>query len=60
MRIGEALFNLSSRQADPLLKLFFGHVTSLIGRNVMTQYSENFPGLLHTCDKFEENMPYGC
>ena len=58
-REGEALFNLSSRQAHPFEKHVFGHVTSLIGWNVMTPYSEIFPGLLHTCAEFEENPPSG-
>ena len=35
-------------------------MTSLIGENVITAYSENIPGLLHTPAKYEKNPPYGC
>ena len=43
MRTDEPLLKLSSGQAHPFEKHVFGHVTTLIGRNVMTPYSENFP-----------------
>ena len=43
MWIDEVLFNLSSGQAHPLQKHVFGHVTSLIGQDVVTPYSESFP-----------------
>ena len=44
----------------PFQKRIFGHMTSLIGENVITAYSENIPGLLHTPAKYEKNPPYGC
>ena len=39
--------------------VIFGHVTSLIGRNVTAAYSNKFPRLLHTPAKFEKNPPDG-
>ena len=39
--------------------IFFGHVSSLNGQNVMKPYSKTFPGLLHTHVKFEKNPPSG-
>ena len=42
MWIGEELFKLPSGQAHPFEKHVFGHVTSLIGLNVMAPYSEIF------------------
>ena len=41
-------------QAYPSKKDVFGHVTSLIGRNVTAAYSNIFPELLHTPAKFEK------
>ena len=37
------LRKLSSGQGRPSKKRFFDHVTSLIGENVITAYSEKFP-----------------
>ena len=53
------LRKLSSGQGCPSKKCIFGHVTSLIGENVIAANSENFPGLLHTPAKYEKNPPYG-
>ena len=50
------LCKLSSGQRRPSKKHFFGHVTSVIGRNVTAAY-RNSPGLLHTPAKFERNLP---
>ena len=53
-------FKLSSGQAYPSKKDIFGHVTSLIGRNVIAAYSKKkSPRLLHTPAKFEKNPPNG-
>ena len=46
---------LSSGQGRPSKKRIFGHVTSVIGRNVTAAYPKNSPGLLHTPAKFEGN-----
>ena len=60
------LYNKTTCQIScELVKHFFklspGHVTSLIGQNVMTPYSEKyFTELMHTYAKFEENRPNGC
>ena len=44
------LHKLSSRQGRPSKKRFFGHVTSLIGKNVIAAYSEKFPrATAYTC-----------
>ena len=44
------LYKLSSGQGRPSKKLIFGHVTSLIGENVIPAYSEKFPrATAHTC-----------
>ena len=40
------------------VKCNFGHVTSLIGRNVVTPYPEKFPGLLYIPTKYEKSAPY--
>ena len=37
------LCKLSSGQGRPSKKRIFGHVTSLIGENVIVAYSEKFP-----------------
>ena len=58
-RIDKTPFRLTSGQAYPSKKHIFGHVTSLIGRNVSAAYSKIFPGLLHTPAKFEKNPPNG-
>ena len=41
---------LSSEQGRPSKKCIFGHVTSLIGENVIAAYSEKFPrATAYTC-----------
>ena len=43
-------FKLLSGQAYPSKKKIFGHVTSLIGRNVSAAYSKKFPrATAYTC-----------
>ena len=54
------LCKLSSGKECPSKKRIFGHVTSVIGENVIAAYSENFLGLPHTPAKYEKNPPYGC
>ena len=44
------LQKLSSGQGCPSKERIFGHVTSLIGENVIASYSEKFPGATtYTC-----------
>ena len=44
------LCKLSCGQGRPSKKHIFGHVTSLIGENVVTAYSEKFPwATAYTC-----------
>ena len=44
------LRKLSSGQGRPSKKLIFGHVTSLIGENVIAAHSEKFPrAIAYTC-----------
>ena len=44
------LRKLSSRQGCPTKKHIFGHVTSLIGENVIAAYSEKIPwATVYTC-----------
>ena len=44
------LRKLSSGQGRPSKKCIFGHVTSLIGENVIVAYSEKFPrATAYTC-----------
>ena len=44
------LRKLSSGQGHPSKKHIFGHVTSLIGENVIAAYSEKFPrATAYTC-----------
>ena len=44
------LCKLSSEQGYPSEKCIFGHVTSLIGENVIVAYSEKFPrATAYTC-----------
>ena len=44
------LRKLSSGQGRPSKKHIFGHVTSLIGENVIAAYSEQFPrASTYTC-----------
>ena len=52
--IDNILRKLSSGQGRPSKNHIFGHVTSLIGENVIAGYSENFPGLLNTPAKYEK------
>ena len=53
------LCKLSSGQGRPSKKSIFGHVTSVIGRNVTAAYPKNSPGLLRTLATFERNPPNG-
>ena len=53
------LRKLSSGQGRPSNTRIFGHVTSVIGRNVTAAYPKNSPGLLHTRAKFQRNLPNG-
>ena len=56
MWIGEALLKLSSGQAHPFEKHVFGHVTSMIGWNVMISYSEIFPrATAYACQIWRES-----
>ena len=49
-------FKLSSGQAYPSKKHIFGHVTSLIGRNVTAAYSKKFPrATAYTCQIWKES-----
>ena len=54
------LRKLSSGQGRPSNKRIFGHVTSLIGKNLIAAYSDKVTGLLHTPAKYEKNPPYDC
>ena len=48
--IDKMLSKLSSRQGCVSEKRIFGHVTSLIGENVIAGYSEKFPrATAYTC-----------
>ena len=48
--IDKMLGKLSSEQGHPPKKRMFGHVTSLIGENVIAAYSEKFPrATAYTC-----------
>ena len=54
------LRKLSSGQGCPFKNRTFGHVTSVIGRNVTAAYLKKIsPGLLYTPAKFERNSPDG-
>ena len=49
-------FKLSSGQAYPSKKDIFGHVTSLIGRNVTAVYPKKFPkATAYTCQIWKES-----
>ena len=49
-------FKLSSGQAYPSKKDIFGHVTSLIGRNVTAAYSKKLPkATAYTCQIWKES-----
>ena len=59
MWIIAALLQLSSGQAHPFEKHVFGHVTSLIGWNVMTSYSEIFTrATAYTCQIWRESVSW--
>ena len=50
------LHKLSSGQGRPSKKRIFGHVTSLIGENVIAAYSEKFPrATAYTCQIFKKS-----
>ena len=59
MWIGEALFKLSSGQADPFEKTCFWscRFSDWLKWHHIQKF---FTGLMHTCAKFEENLPSGC
>ena len=59
--IDKTLCKLSSRHGphnDLRQNHVFGHVTSLIGRNVRTPYWEKFSRVLYICVKYEKNLPH--
>ena len=51
--IDKMLRKLSSGQGRPSKQRIFGHVTSLIGENVIADNQKHFPEILHTPAKYE-------